>query len=97
VWPRWAAALVDHPEAMVTYYDGTAVPEPDPSLTATGPIGSAEIAGLAATVEGEWIELTAVKTGCDASFVSDPHTGRHRLENGVLTVAGAFVPPTSTP
>lgn len=93
----WTFGVVGHPEAVVTYYGGDAVPAPDPALTATGPIGSAEISGLAATAPGEWIELTATKAGCDASFVSYPHTGRHRLEDGVLTVAGAFSPPHPTP
>ncbi|MFO0547730.1 MAG: hypothetical protein U0271_05030 [Polyangiaceae bacterium] len=93
----WVFGVASHPEAVVTYYRGGAIPQPDPTLTATGPAGVAEISGLAATAPGEWIELSATKAGCEASFVSYPHTGRHRLVNGVLTVAAAFAPPHPTP
>lgn len=91
-------AVVGHPEATITYYAGTQVPSPDPALTATGPLGLAEITGLAATGPGEYVELTVSKPTCaDVSFVSYPFTGKFRLENGVLTLAGAFMPPAAAP
>lgn len=84
-------AVVGHPEAIITYYSGSDSPTPDPMLTATGPTGAAEIAGLGATAPGAFIELEAVKAGCTVSFASYPHTGRHILEAGVLTAASAIV------
>ena len=59
--------------------------------------GVAEIAGLEATAGGSLIELSAQKPGCEVSFASHPHTGKYVVEPGVLTVAGAFVPPISPP
>lgn len=91
-------SVVGHPEATVTYYAGSQVPSPDPAMTATGPLGLAEISGLEATGPGEYIELTVDKPTCaDVSFVSYPFTGKFRLEKGVLTLAGAFMPPTAPP
>ena len=90
-------SVVGHPEAVVTYYGGTSTaPLPDPSLTSTSTVASAEISGLSATSEPE-IELAAAKPGCDLSFVSYPHTGKYKLENGVLSIAGAFMPPVAAP
>jgi hypothetical protein len=87
----------DHPEAVVLYYGGSAVPQADPMLTATGEPGLATISGLAATAPGTFIELTVEKTGCEPSFVSYPQTGRFVLENGVVTAALAYVPPIPPP
>jgi len=90
-------AVVDHPEAIVTYYSGTSMqPVLDPTLTSTTHLGSAEIGGLAET-PGPDVELVAEKPGCEISFVSYPHLGKYRLENGVLTMAGAFMPPIPPP
>ena len=87
-----------HPEAQVTYYAGESTPNPDPELTATGPLGLAAFEGLEATDGAATIELTATKAGCEAvSFTSYPFTGKHALENGVLTVAVARVPALATP
>jgi len=89
-------SVVGHPEAIVTYYGGTSQqPMPDTSLQATGTLGSAEIGGIAASAAP--VELVATKQGCAASFVSYPHTGKYLLENGVLTLAGAFMPPIPSP
>jgi hypothetical protein len=86
-----------HPEAKVGYYGGTGLnPAVDPSLTATGTLGSAEIGGLSAT-DGPTLQLMASKPGCDVSVVSWPHTGKYKLENGVLSIAGAFMPPVPPP
>lgn len=90
--------VVGHPEAVVTYYAGDAVPRADPSLRATTALGLAEISGLAATAAGQYVELQVEKPGCDRiAFRSYPHTGRYRLEDGVVTLAGAFSPPLPEP
>jgi len=91
-------SVVGHPEAVVTYYSGTTAPSPDSSLTATGPLGAAEISGLTATAPGAYVMLAATKAGCGTvSFVAYPFTGRFALENGVLTYAIAYMTPFATP
>ena len=91
-------SVVGHPEAVVTYYAGTTAPTPDASLTATGPLGAAEISGLTATAPGAFVMLNATKAGCSTlSFVGYPFTGRFVLENGVLTYAVAYLTPFATP
>lgn len=89
-------SVKNHPEAVITYYGGTgAQPSPDPSLTATNPLGAAEVSGLAESASP--IELVAEKTGCNISFASYPHLGSYRLQKGVLSLAGAFMPPDAAP
>ena len=90
-------AVTDHPEAVVTYFQPGSIPTADPSLTSTSTLGLAAINGLSENLTGALIEITATKAGCDVSFDSYPHTGRYRLENGVLTFAGAFMPPVTAP
>jgi hypothetical protein len=90
--------VVGHPEAVVTYFAGSTTPTADPTLTSTDTIGAAEISGLAATAPGEPITLAVSSPSCPAlSFVSYPHTGRYVLENGVLTLAAAFLEPLPEP
>ena len=90
-------AVTGHPEATIVYYGGTSQqPTPNPSLTATTSIGAAEVSGVAAS-NGAEIELTATKATCPISFQSYPHTGKYTLEDGVLSLAGAFMPPISAP
>lgn len=94
----FTVSVIDHPEAEVLYFSGEGIPNPDPSLESTGPTGLAAFSGLVATDGEASIELLAEKAGCDdVSFVSYPQTGRYALEDGVLTVAVAQVPPTPTP
>jgi hypothetical protein len=94
----WEVVVNDHDEAIVTYYSGESTPNPDPELTATGPLGLAAFEGLADTEGDANIEITATKDGCDdVTFVSYPFTGGHALENGVLTVAVGRVPALPTP
>jgi hypothetical protein len=88
-------SVVGHPEAVVTYYhpgvDG-GLPTPDTTLTATTSLGGAEISGLAA---GQTVQLQVTSPTCGtASYVSYPLTGRYYLENGVLSIAPAFLVPT---
>ncbi|HTJ42876.1 MAG TPA: hypothetical protein VL463_12320 [Kofleriaceae bacterium] len=90
-------SVVGHPEATLTYYGGSgSAPVLDPSLTATTTVGAVEIGGLAQT-DAATIEIAAAKTGCTISCVSYPHTGHYKLENGVLSLAGAFMPPVPPP
>lgn len=94
----FTVSVVDHPEAEVLYFSGEGIPNPDPELESTGPTGLAAFSGLLATDGEASIELLAEKEGCDqVSFVSYPQSGRYALEDGVLTVAVAQVPPTPTP
>jgi len=93
-------SVTGHPEAVVLYATGeeAGYPEIDPTLTATGPSGFAEVSGVEATAPGELVELVAEKEGCEElSFASYPHTGGYVLENGVLTVAAAFMHPLAAP
>lgn len=90
-------AVTGHPEATIVYYGGTSQqPMPDSSLQATTSVGAAEVSGLTAT-SGADIQLTATKGTCSISFESYPHTGNYKLENGVLSLAGAFMPPLTAP
>jgi len=89
--------VTGHPEAVVTYYGGTPQkPMLDSTLTTTSVVGAAEISGLAATSSPD-IQLAVAKPGCEIAFASYPHTGKYALENGVLTLAGAFMPPVPAP
>jgi hypothetical protein len=88
-------SVKDHPEAVVGYYNGVGIPTLDPSLQATSTVGAAEISGLPASVGV--IEIDAAKPGCNISTVSYPHLGKYTLENGALTLAGAFMPPVAPP
>jgi hypothetical protein len=90
-------SVKNHPEAVVTYFSGTLLPKADPALTATGPLGLAEVSALSPTTAASQIELEVVAPGCDISFTSYPHTGKFPLENGVLTFAGAYMPPIAAP
>jgi hypothetical protein len=94
----YAFSVEGHPEALVTYYAGDTTPQPDPALTRTGPLGLAEISGLSATSAGSLVRLSGQKEGCSSgSFESYPHTGEYRLEDGVVTLAGLFVPAVEPP
>ena len=88
-------SVKDHPEAVVGYYNGVGIPALDPSLQATSTVGAAEISGLPESVGV--IEIDATKPGCNISTVSYPHLGKYTLENGALTLAGAFMPPLPPP
>lgn len=91
-------SVVDHPEAVVSYYGEGDLPEIDPTLTRTSKSGAAEIGGLAKTTSfGDRVVLRAEKEGCEIGFESYPHTGRYALADGVLTAAAAFVPPIPFP
>jgi hypothetical protein len=90
--------VVDHPEAVVTYFSGTAAPTPDPTLTATGALGIAEISGVAETAPGESLQLTVKHPGCPlTTLTSYPHLDRITLENGVLTAVPVRIPATPWP
>jgi len=80
-------AVVNHPEAVVTYYSNDSVPvaTTDTSTTASG---RAAITGLA---PGEPVTLTGAKAGCEVVFAHGAATGRYPLEAGYLTLAGAYV------
>jgi hypothetical protein len=92
-----SVTVVGHPEAVVTYFSGTTLPTPDPTLTATGPIGLAEISGLPATPPGTSLDL-AITSPCPlATLTSYPHLPSMRLENGVLTVVLVRIPPLVAP
>jgi hypothetical protein len=91
-------SVVDHPEAIITYYRNAETPELDESLTETSALGAAHIGGLSATTSfGDRVQLVGEKEGCEMSFDSYPHTGRYALADGVLTAAGVFVPPIPPP
>ena len=82
-------SVQDHPEAQITYYSADTIPAPVNGATATTAGGKASIVGLAASASP--VTLVGTKTGCTVSFVKDTSTGRIPLENGYISIAGAYL------
>ncbi|HEX7666023.1 MAG TPA: hypothetical protein VF407_15960, partial [Polyangiaceae bacterium] len=81
--------VVDHPEAIVTYYAPGTVPTAVSGGTSTTSAGIASITGLDSSVGP--ITLTATKTGCTVATVKDTATGRLPLENGYISIAPVYL------
>jgi hypothetical protein len=83
-------AVSGHPEAQVSYYSNTSVPQPVSGATATTARGLAAITGLAA---GQFVTLTGTKAGCVVSLQSGTVTGRVPLETGFVSLMPAHLTP----
>ena len=84
-----ALSVQGHPEAVVTYYSADSIPAPVNGATATTAGGKASIVGVDASASP--VTLVGTKTGCTVSFVKDTSTGRIPLENGYISIAGAYL------
>lgn len=78
----------DHPEAQITYYSADSIPAPVAGTSTTGG-GKASIVGVDSSASP--VTLVGTKTGCTVSFVKDSSTGRIPLENGYVSIAGAYL------
>ncbi|MGH7328582.1 MAG: hypothetical protein ACREJX_09560, partial [Polyangiaceae bacterium] len=79
----------DHPEAVVTYYSPDSIPAPVAAAPATTAGGKASIVGVDASASP--VTIVGTKSGCTVSFVKDTSTGRIPLENGYISIAGAYL------
>ncbi len=84
-----ALSVQDHPEAQITYYSSDSIPAPVSGATATTGGGKASIVGVDASASP--VVIVGTKTGCTVSFVKDTSTGRIPLENGYISIAGAYL------
>lgn len=84
-----ALSVQDHPEAVVTYYSADSIPAPVNGAMATTAGGKASIVGVAASASP--VTIVGTKAGCTVSFVKDTSTGRIPLENGYISIAGAYL------
>ena len=80
-----ALSVAGHPEAIVTYFGGSGVPQPVAGATETTKTGLATITGLA---DGTLLTVTANKAGCTATGKYGSFTGRVKVENGAAAGAG---------
>ena len=80
-----ALSVTGHPEAVVTYFGGSGIPQPVAGATETTRTGLATITGLA---DGTLLTVTATKAGCTATGKYGSFTGRVKVENGAVAGAG---------
>jgi hypothetical protein len=83
-------AVVNHPEAVVTYFSNATIPQPVPDASAMTTEGIAAITGLAA---GQLVTLTGTKPGCNVYLKYQTQTGRVPLQTGFVTLMPAYVSP----
>jgi len=83
-----AFAVTGHPEAKISYYAEGAPPTPIAGGTATSRLGYAAVEGL---LPDSTVELTATKSGCNATMARPPRTGRALLMRGIVSMMSAAV------